>query len=127
MFRIHLARFFLLGAALFAAGCSSDRPGLFSSCSSCGSQPGLWSRMRASSSTQPVSMQGDCCNDRIVSGPYVPPMQPMQPTTIIPAPQSPQSTIPRIDENAKQMPYDPNKMSRPGTTTSNDGTTKTGN
>jgi hypothetical protein len=129
MFRIHLSRLLGLGALLFVVGCNStgDRPGLFSSCHSCGStgsQPGWFSRTFRSTSSQPVmAPSGECCGttDRIVSGPYMPPMQPG--TMVVPTqPPPPQpNTIPRIDENGKQMPWDPNqKTYRSGTTTSSD-------
>jgi hypothetical protein len=128
MFRIHLFRLLGLGAILFATGCnlSGDRPGLFGSCNSCGSQPGWFSRTFRTTSSQPVVVpSGECCGatDRIVSGPYMPPMQPGTVVPVQPGPPQP-NAIPRIDENGKQMPWDPNlkayRNGTTGTTTSSD-------
>lgn len=113
MFRIHLARFMALGAALLVIGCNSSGGGL---CNTCGDRPGLFSRFRTTSTTQPVMVGGECC-DRTVTGPILPPMG--QPGSTLPAPQ-PNTNIPRADENGKQMPWDPKMSGRPGVKTGND-------
>ncbi len=110
MFRIHLARLIVLGAAVFLAGCNCTSR---NSCSTCSDRPGLFSRFRTASSTQPVVISsGDCCNGSM-NGPMLPPPQPGIP------PGPPQnSTIPRIDE-APQKLYDPKMSGRVGTKTGN--------
>ena len=108
MFRIHLARFFVLTATMFIAGCST--------CGSGCERPGLLTRFRAAMNPPqavPIS-SGDCCDQGAV-GPMLPPTFAVPGSTLPP----PQSTIPRIDENGKQMPWDP-KMSRPGLKTGNE-------
>ena len=110
MFRIQLARLFTLGAACLLVGCSSSG----SLCNSCGNRSGLLTRMRSPSSSQPVVVaSGECC-DRTMAGP----MLPMQPGTTTITPQ-PNTTIPRIEENGKQMPWDPKMSGRQGTKTGN--------
>lgn len=89
MFRIHLARCFVLSGAMFVVGCNT-----------CSDRPSMFSRFRTTS-TQPAAMSSGDCNGPLLSS---------QPGTVIPAPQQ---NIPRIDENGKQMPWDP-KMSRTG-------------
>jgi hypothetical protein len=92
--------------------------------------------MRAPSTPAPVVVSGDCAgcgSGTLVSGPYLPPMQPgtiVSPApgtpSTVPPPMAPPNTIPPINDNAKQLPYDP-KMARPGTTTSADNSTKSSN
>ncbi len=108
MFRRSLAPLALLGSISFLSGCNLCRS---SSC--CDDRPGLFSRFRMASSTQPVVISsGECC-DSAITGPMLPGVAP---GNMLPAPQQP---IPRIEENGKQMPWDP-KTSRPGTKTSNE-------
>ncbi len=116
MFRKPISRLLAVSAVLFLAGCNSSgsRSGLCSSCN--GEKPGMFSRFRTtSSSNQPMIISsGQCCDQGgMTSGPYLP--APQQ-GTILPSPQTtPQpQNIPRIDENGKQMPWDPKMSGRPG-------------
>lgn len=108
MFRNHLGRLALLSTILFTSGCSLCRS---SSC--CDEKPGLFSRCRLSSNSQPVVISSGQCCDTAIAGPMLPGSAPGY---VLPAPQQ---NIPRIDENGKQMPWDP-KTSRPGTKTGNE-------
>jgi len=114
MFRIHLLRLFALGAATILVGCQSSGGGL---CSTCGDKPGLFSRFRTTSSSEPVVISsGDSCDrGAVVNGPFLPPMQQQQqqPGMILPNPQPNTNIQPRIDENGKQGIWDPKMSSRP--------------
>jgi len=97
MFRTKLARLTCVAASLFLAGCTSN---------SCCDRPGLFSRDRPplfGSRTSVAVSTGGCCEGTPTSGPYLPPVS--QPGTIV----NPQQPIPRIDENGKQIPWDPSK------------------
>jgi len=105
MHRIHLARLALLSGVLFMSGCNW--------CRTCSDRPGLFSRFRMASNTQPVVMpSGECC-DPGMGGPMLPSPGP---GNVLPPPDK---NIPRIDENGKQLPWDP-KMSRPAPKTGNE-------
>ena len=103
MLRFHLARISLFSSILFVGGCNWCRP--------CNDGPGFFDRFRFANNTRPVVISsGDCCDSGITG-----PMLPGAPGSVLPAPQQ---NIPRIDENGKQLPWDP-KTSRPGTKTGN--------
>lgn len=108
MLRVQLARLGLLCSICFLSGC-----GLCRSTSCCDDRPGLFSRFRLCCNTQPVVVSPNPCCDSGITGPMLPGMPP---GNVLPAPQP---NIPRIDENGKQLPWDP-KTSRPGTKTSNE-------
>jgi hypothetical protein len=128
MFRNHLGRWSIIAATLFVAGCNT-----------CSDRPPLFSRFRTTS-----VVSGGCggCCEGAVTGPYVPPCgapgcgAPAAPPCGVPggppcggAPgamippqplaQPPQPTIPRIDENGKQLPWDGKSTSQQGIKTSN--------
>lgn len=109
MFRKNLIRVALLASLPILSGCNLCR-----STSCCDERPGLFSRFRFASNTQPVviSSPAPCC-DSTMSGPMLPGMAP---GNVLPIPQQ---NIPRIDENGKQLPWDP-KTSRPGNRTGNE-------
>jgi hypothetical protein len=105
MFRTQSARWAVIASALFVVGCNS-----------CSDRPPLFSRFRTTSTHPVVVPAGDCCNGAVVTGPFVPPVvQPGPGVGPQPAP------IPRIDENGKQVPWDPQTSSRPGIKTGNPG------
>jgi hypothetical protein len=136
MSRIYLSRL-ALGALLTvsATGC-----GLFDRCGRCDDRPGLFGgRFRGQGpveyampvGTMPVGAAGDCCGDgMLTNGPFLGAPATVMPATVMPA--TPGTVLPRpvpaippadagIQETpARPMPYDPNKMSRPGSKPAND-------
>jgi hypothetical protein len=111
MFRTLVARFAFLASSLFIAGCASSRNNCCTD-----DRPGFFSRFRLCNqkNTHPVVVaNGDCCGD-VTGGPILPG------GNVLPPPATNvQPNIPRIDENGKQMPWDP-KTGRTGTKTGNE-------
>ena len=117
MFRRHAACWLLLSATIFTTGCGWFRDR--NTCCGYSERSGLFSRFRPASSTRPIIVPTNGCCDAPVTGPYLP-SAPQG--SVLPAPQP---SIPRIDENGKQLPWDP-KMSKPGVKTGFDPRTKEG-
>ncbi len=119
MFRIHLIRLFVLGAATILVGCNSTGGGGL--CNTCGDKPGLFSRFRTTSSSDPVVISsGEMVQGPVVNGPYMPPAQPPLQPGVLPSPTPNTAPIPPVDQNGKQYQWNPNMSSRPGTKTGNE-------
>jgi hypothetical protein len=120
MLRTTLARLAFVAACVSSVGCGLFNNNRNNGCNTCGDErPGFFSRFRLASNNNHGSQgvvisDGGCCNGcgegAPVTGPYLPPAVP--PGNVLP-PANP--SIPRIDENGKQMPWDP-KTSRPRST-----------